>query len=170
MTDYPTQTTPITTISLREFCAINGHHFKRREDTEKWQEYTPEAPLSPACQPIYLSLINEKQGPSEPNHWSLFVARENEPSSSYQVTGDAEFMRYESPPRPIDVTASVSFANIYHLTTVAEDQGLVVKEIAEREPHPRAINRQSAKENCQGWTVRVIAKTCGQGDSAQGKA
>ena len=35
---------------------------------------------------------------------------------------------------------------------------MVVKEIADSEPPPRATNRKSVKENCQGWSVRVITK------------
>ena len=33
-----------------------------------------------------------------------------------------------------------------------------MKQIAESESPPMAANRASVKENCQGWTVRVITK------------
>lgn len=40
---------------------------------------------------------------------------------------------------------------------------MVVKEVADSEPPPRAPDRQSVKENCQGWAVRVIEKLVERG-------
>ncbi|CAI7565063.1 unnamed protein product [Penicillium glandicola] len=61
------------------------------------------------------------------------------------------------PSRPVNIVHSASFLNIYHLAVLTEQQEMVVKQIAEQELPPRAANRQSVKENCQGWTVRVIS-------------
>lgn len=43
-----------------------------------------------------------------------------------------------------------------------QQQATVVKQVAENEP-PRTPNRQSLRENCQGWTVRVISKLAERG-------
>jgi hypothetical protein len=52
-------------------------------------------------------------------------------------------------------------SNVYCLAVVSEDQARaakLVKWAAEQEPPPQAENRKSVTENCQGWTVRVIAR------------
>lgn len=33
-----------------------------------------------------------------------------------------------------------------------------VKQVCEAEPPPQASNMKDAKENCQGWTIRVLEK------------
>lgn len=68
MSDYPTSDTPIKTIGLREVCEVNGRHFSRRKGTEQWIESKPEnSPLPPdQSEPLYLSLVQQKQGPDEP--------------------------------------------------------------------------------------------------------
>lgn len=58
----------------------------------------------------------------------------------------------------IDATKSESFLTLYQLAVLTEQQALVVKEVADNDPSPRAVNRQAVVENCQGWAVRVIAK------------
>ncbi|EEH33099.2 hypothetical protein PAAG_04152 [Paracoccidioides lutzii Pb01] len=64
---------------------------------------------------------------------------------------------------------SASFSNAYNLAVVTDAQALIVKQVAENEPPPRAVNRQAVVENCQGWTIRVIAKLVARGivDSAK---
>lgn len=42
---------------------------------------------------------------------------------------------------------------ISDLTPQLED---VVKEVSEAEPPPTAENMREVKENCQGWTIRVV--------------
>lgn len=165
MSAYPTSTTPVTTRGLSEVCEVNGHHFKRRKGTQEWKEYTPDQSLPPPSQfrPLYLSLVHENQGPGEPRHWSLLVAHENQPGMIYQVKGDAEFMKYEPSNGLEDIVQSESFSTLYQLAVLTEEQATVVKQIADNEPPPRAPNRQSVKENCQGWTVRVIAKLVERG-------
>ncbi|PIG89417.1 hypothetical protein AARAC_003835 [Aspergillus arachidicola] len=162
---YPTPSTPIQTIGLREICQVNGHHFKRIRAKAEWTEYSPEdislPPTEP--QPPYLSLVHESQGPDEPLHWSLFVARENEPGWLYQVTGDAEHMIYEPSDDKVDITSSESFLTLYQLASVTEGQAMVVKSIADRETPRRAVNRREVKENCQGWVVRVIGRLVEEG-------
>lgn len=165
MSGYPTSATPIKTIGLREVCEVNGRRFSRRKGTEQWIESKLDHSFLPLDQSeaLYLSLVHQKQGPGEPLHWSLFVARENQPGSVYQVKGDAEYMIYQPPTHLVDITTSASFSNLYQLAVVTEQQAMVVKQVAYSEPPPRAPNRQSVRENCQGWTVRVIAKLVEKG-------
>ncbi|KAJ5183471.1 hypothetical protein N7492_001087, partial [Penicillium capsulatum] len=156
----------IKTVGLREICENNGRHFYRRKGTQQWIEYTPETPSIPASNadsPLYLSLVLEEQGPREPFHWSLLVARGSEPGFVYQVHGDAEYMIYEPSDGPVDIVNSECFSNLYQLATVSEEQGLVVNEVAQKEPPPRAPDRRSVTENCQGWVVRVIEKLVERG-------
>jgi hypothetical protein len=64
-------------------------------------------------------------------------------------------MAYE-PDVSVDETRAESFSTLYQLAAVSEEQARVVKQAAECEPPPRAP-KQSVVENCQGWSVRVIA-------------
>ena len=67
-------------------------------------------------------------------------------------------MEYQPPTEEVNLLLAEDFANIYHLAIVTEQQGAIVRQVAEQELPPRAPNRQSVTENCQGWAVRVIAK------------
>ncbi|KAL2361832.1 hypothetical protein RJZ56_005256 [Blastomyces dermatitidis] len=145
MSNYPPAGTPFKSVGFSEYCVFNGHRALR------------------------LSLVQENQADDEPQHWSLFVARENEPGPVYQVKGDAECMSYQPSPGPTNILQSASFSNAYNLAVVTDAQALIVKQVAENEPPPRAVNRQAVVENCQGWTIRVIAKLVARGivDSAK---
>lgn len=161
MSGYPSSSSSIRTIGLREVCEVNGRTFSRKKGTQEWTEHTPGLGSSnppPPSSALYLSLVHQVQGPGEPLHWSLFVARESQPGYVYQVKGDAEHMRYQPSDRVVNIVQSATFLNIYHLAVVTEQQDMVVRQVAERETPPRAANRQSVRENCQGWTLRVIAK------------
>ncbi|KAJ5748825.1 uncharacterized protein N7511_010521 [Penicillium nucicola] len=167
MSNFPSADTPIKTIGLgRQVCEVNGQTLTRRNGTQEWTKHAPEseaqltASLDSAS--LYLSLIHHAQGPGEPFHWSLFVAHENHPGSVYQVKGDAEFMTYE-PEDSVDETQAESFSTLYQLAVVSEEQARVIKQVAECEPPPHAPNRQYVIENCQGWSVRVIAKLVERG-------
>ncbi|WEW60772.1 hypothetical protein PRK78_006260 [Emydomyces testavorans] len=164
MSDYPTSNTPVTTAGFTEFCEVNGRQFKRKKGTQQWTEVSKGGVAEDTVTPFaQLSLVHQKQADGEPLHWSLFVARENEEGMVYQVKGDAECMNYKPSPYPINVVKSASFLNAYNLASLTEQQAMIVKEVAEREPPPSAVNRQAVVENCQGWTVRVIAKLVDRG-------
>lgn len=163
--NYPSSTTPIKTIGLREVCEVNSRTFSRRKGTQEWTERSssldgleppPASPSSPP--PNYLSLIHHNQSPGEPLHWSLFIAPENSPGYIYEVKGDAQYMSYQCSDTPIDIIQSDGFANIYTLAVLTDKQDMVVRQVAEKEPPPRAADRLSVTENCQGWCVRVIAR------------
>ncbi|KAL4967147.1 uncharacterized protein BDV14DRAFT_198244 [Aspergillus stella-maris] len=178
---YPIPETPIKTIGLREICTVDGHHFKRLRGTEKWTEYTPEhtsiasTTTTPEDRtagqqsPLYLSLILEHQDPGSPKHWSLFLSHENSPGDIFAVTGDAECMHYSFSESPINLTLSEAFANIYHLAEIAQDQVGIVREVARGEDPPKAKDRASVRENCQGWVVRVLEGLSGRGIVAREK-
>ncbi|KAE8155163.1 hypothetical protein BDV25DRAFT_146628 [Aspergillus avenaceus] len=162
---YPTPNTPTKTIGIFEVCEVEGVLFRRRRGTEHWAKYSPSSQSAPQHydeRPI-LSLVHERQEPGEPLHWSLFVARENEPGFVYQVTGDAEYMVYVPSLEPTDLTVSEAFLTLYELAPVTEEQRLIVEDIASKERPPSAANRRSVTENCQGWTVRVITRLVERG-------
>ncbi|KJF60471.1 uncharacterized protein CIMG_12989 [Coccidioides immitis RS] len=122
--------------------------------TQQWIESEElEGNLPTLDRALRLSLIQQNQADDEPQHWSLFVARENEPGPVYQVKGDAECMSYQPSPGPTNILQSASFSNAYNLAVVTDAQALIVKQVAENEPPPRAVNRQAVVENCQGWTI-----------------
>lgn len=158
---YPSST-PIKTIGLREVCEANGRTFSRRKGTQEWTERSSLDSLAPppaaSSSPNYLSLIHHKQSPGEPLRWSLFIAPENSPGYNYEVTGDAQYMSYQSSDTPIDIIQSDDFVNIYILAVLTDKQEMAVRQVVEQEPPPRAADRLSVTENCQGWCVRVIAK------------
>jgi hypothetical protein len=166
MSEYPPADIPTQTRGLREVCQFDGRTFHRRKGTQDWIEDQPEAEST--CPPaefphLYLHLVQEEQGPGEPNHWALFLADENEPDYGYvhQVTGDAQYMTYEPSAEKVNLYDAAVTSNVYTLAVVSKDQAKVaqlVKQVAGQEPPPRAEDRKSVTENCQRWTTRVIAK------------
>ncbi|KAJ5932790.1 hypothetical protein N7516_007279 [Penicillium verrucosum] len=144
MSHYPSATTPIRTFAFREVCEVNGRTFTRRKGTQQWTEQTASTSSSNQSlpsPPLYLSLVHQRQGQGEPLHWALFVSRENQPGYIYQVKGDAEYMSYLPSNRAQAVVSNVAAAEV----------------------PPRAKDRKSVTENCQGWTFRVITKLVGLG-------
>ncbi|GAD93631.1 hypothetical protein MGYG_00396 [Paecilomyces variotii No. 5] len=162
MSEFSSPTSSIRVIGLREVWEIDGQRFTRRRGTQKWIACEPEShrlpPIDPESERLCLFLAHEDQGPEEPMHWSLYVAKENEPGMIYQVRGDAEYMTYTPSRQRVDITSLEGFSTLYQLATVTKEQASLIEEIAQNEPPPRAANRREAKENCQGWTVRVIAE------------
>ena len=138
---YPTPTTPIQTIGLREVCQIDGHHFRCLRGTDKWIEYNPPPPASKdtdvnnpvtdvrtagsRSKEVQLSLIQFTQLPDEPLHWALFLGIEGCPGERFQVTGDAECMHYEHVElgsgagleSAVDVTTLEGFLTAYTLAS-----------------------------------------------------
>ncbi|KAI5298149.1 hypothetical protein KEM55_003754 [Ascosphaera atra] len=89
----------------------------------------------------------------EPDHWSIYVAREGVAGMVYQVTGDAEY----------------GFKTAYVLADITEEQAAIVKECADEIAPPRAANRAAVRENCQNWAVRVIGALVARGVVSQAK-
>ncbi|OJD22874.1 hypothetical protein ACJ73_05778 [Blastomyces percursus] len=162
ISNYLTSNTPIKTIGFSEYCEVNGRRFRRRKGVQQWTEVSPQRGFQENTEssPLLLSLVHQEQAPDKPLHWSLFIAREGQTDMVYQVKGDAEFMIYQASDWPVDITASASFFNLYKLN---EQQAGIVKQIAEQESSPQAPSQQAVAENCQGWTVHVIAKLIERG-------
>ncbi|OAF61255.1 hypothetical protein VC83_02122 [Pseudogymnoascus destructans] len=53
--------------------------------------------------PLVLSVVTQRQVPGEPDHWSLFVASEDEAGEVFQVKGDAQQMAYCPSDRPVQI-------------------------------------------------------------------
>ncbi|GES60472.1 hypothetical protein ATEIFO6365_0002098300 [Aspergillus terreus] len=151
MSAQPPPITPIKRIGLREVYEDSGRHFQRRIGTEQWTEFHPRVaeipPSAAADDPLYISLVREKHGEGEPNHWSFFVHREKQDGWLYQVTGDAECMQYAHSPESVNIVNSEAFLDIYHRRLLP----------------PRAESRALVTENCQGWVVRVISRLVERG-------
>jgi hypothetical protein len=166
MTDFPPPETPIKRIGFREVCEVDGRIFYRKKGAQEWTEdKSNRDELKPPEEnpKLYLYLVQGEQEPGEPHHWALFLADENEPEYGYvyQVTGDAERMRYEPSAEKINVVDAGIMSHVYTLAVVSEGQARaaqLVKQAAEEEPPPQADNRKSVTENSQGWIVRVIAR------------
>lgn len=112
-------------------------------------------------EPIYLSLVRETQLGDAPDHWLLFVGRDGQTGKAYQVTGDAEFMSYVEDIRRVEL--SDDFKDSYQLATITQEQAEEVREVAKSEVPPKAKDRASVVENCQGWAVRVVERLVGMG-------
>ncbi|KAJ5384466.1 hypothetical protein N7517_002377 [Penicillium concentricum] len=166
MSDFPPPGTSIKTRGFREVCEVNGRTFFRKRGAQEWTEdkSNPEELKPPVETPhLYLYLVQEKQLPGEPTHWALFLADENEPDYGYvyQVSGDAEVMKYEPSTEKLNLLDAGLCSNVYTLAVVSQEQARaarLVKEAAKSELPPHAENRKAVAENCQGWTVRVIEK------------
>ncbi|CAG8377393.1 unnamed protein product [Penicillium salamii] len=137
---------PTMTRGLREVCEFEGRRFYRKKGTQEWTEdkSDPESTMPPAEFPhLYLYLVTEEQGP-----------------------GEAESMKYEPSAEKVNVFDAGITSNVYTLAVVSEEQARaakLVKQIAEQEPPPRAKDRKSVTENCQSWTMRVIARLVKEG-------
>jgi len=57
-----------------------------------------------------------------------------------------------------EIQSSASFRDAFTLAQLGESGEAVVKWCAEREAAPRAASRAAVKENCQGWTIRVLRR------------
>jgi hypothetical protein len=121
----------------------------------------PDAPLpaqheEPPQKNLYL--ITETQLPGEPQHWSLFVAAENEAGTVFQVTGDADKMVYQ---HLLETEKFVlySYKTSYVLAEDIDD-GLLekIRIAAESVPPPEALSRREVRENCQGWAWKVVER------------
>ncbi|KAL2205454.1 hypothetical protein CC79DRAFT_1048888 [Sarocladium strictum] len=151
---------PIRTVLNTEYAtASDNTKWKRKINKDGthtvWEAISP--PLQPqeSPSPLALMLVLESQAEGEPKHWSLFVSREGEEGSVFQVKGDATFMTYTHI-RDIDLLSSDDYYTSYTLAYLSENGEAVVKGHAEAQPPPQAANRRLVTENCQGWTVRVM--------------
>lgn len=75
-----------------------GRQYADTVDGRKWtkapggdwvlvKSSTPPREVASEVQPLQLLLTIQAQAPGEPDHWSLFVAKENQTGSVYEVKG-----------------------------------------------------------------------------------
>jgi hypothetical protein len=111
---------------------------------------------------LKLAVVVQKQSEGEPYHWALFCYYPDQTGKGkgqvWQVKGDAECMRYQHASN-IDIFNSASF--YWHQVVspnLSHAQYGIIDKITRDEQPPRAANRAAVKENCQGWTIRVLRR------------
>ncbi|TQV92275.1 hypothetical protein V2A60_006965 [Cordyceps javanica] len=151
----------------------DGSKWTRKVDPESGKptsDWTAvEAPVSEVEEGSRLQLIvvAQRQADNEPKHWSIFCHRPNSSGTGkgtvWQVKGDAEYMHYQHTLNT-DILNSRSFE--WHQVVnnnLNESQLARVEQICNSEPPPRAANRASVTENCQGWVIRVLYRLAKEG-------
>ncbi len=79
------------------------------------------------------------------------------PTTSYQVTGDAEHMYYlHGLDAPDADFASDSYFDSYDIGHLNDDSLALLDQVVSRQLPLRVDNRALVTGNCQGWTMRVI--------------
>ncbi|KAK8142440.1 hypothetical protein G3M48_008772 [Beauveria asiatica] len=145
---------------------------KSKNPTSDWTAV--EAPVSEVEESsrLQLSVVVQRQAENEPKHWSIFCHRPNLSGTGkgqiWQVKGDAEYMHYQHA-LDVDILSSQSFE--WHQVVnndLSESQRARVNQICNSEPPPRAANRASVTENCQGWVIRVLYRLAREGIVQQG--
>ncbi|KAI2607856.1 hypothetical protein GGR54DRAFT_404606 [Hypoxylon sp. NC1633] len=104
---------------------------------------------------VSLILIRQSQLDGEPFYWSLSVGEEGGRCRVFQVKGDAVHMHYQHAPS-LNIFESASFHDHYVLAQLNKDGLAQVDCVANTQPPPEARSQAEVKENCQGWTVRVL--------------
>lgn len=150
----------------------DGRQFSGRIDpkTNKvndWKEVKADnagSSSSTAQETKKLYLVLQSQAPGEPMHWSLFVSSGESLDSRgkvWQVKGDALLMHYQHAEN-VALLRSGSYYTSYVLNSdLSKSQESLIKEAAGKEKPPQAKNQRSVKENCQGWTIRVLKRLQG---------
>ncbi|QPG97585.1 hypothetical protein C2857_006573 [Epichloe festucae Fl1] len=157
-------------ILNRQFMLLSdGRQYCRKINTqtgtaEEWVEVERADAVPPSVsttEPKKLHLMLQVQAAGESMHWSLFVCREEDPNTKgrvWQVKGDATFMHYMYA-NEAALFASQSYYTSYALNSnLSKSQESLVNEAAGKEKPPRAKDQRSVRENCQGWTVRVLRR------------
>lgn len=163
----PSEEGELMQLGTWEYWVVNGDTtHKRKKGTEEWKSMPlgPDPPASPSDKHT-ICLVRQFQSTGEPKHWSIFIyPGEDEPSEGLllQVKGDATFMTYHLE-NNVNKTASASFADHYELGKITTTQRNRVQEIASGQTPPRAKTRKDVKENCQGWSIRVLQIVADEG-------
>ena len=108
---------------------------------------------------LQLLLVFEHQAADQPDHWSLFLAREGAKGTVYQVTGDAEAMHYSfiEDTNPVTELDTFNTAFVMAESISPEQQRKVVVAVEHMVP-PSAPNAAAVKENCQTWCAKVLVQ------------
>jgi hypothetical protein len=164
----------VRTVRNRQFRTDeNGIDWTRkRSQAGPWLEWelidvSDDEPKPTASQdPLHLYVLQEMQGPGEPTHWSLFLAKEQGNGTEYQVVGDNTFMQYLHE-TDVDPRTDEAFHNAYEMCEMSERSVQLLDRYANEIPPPRAPDRASVTENCQTWAIKVLRKL--QSDGVVGK-
>lgn len=143
----------------RQYKTENGQTWTRKIGQDEWRLIEPLPEGLGEETRMELKLVRRRQLDGEPNHWSLFLAPENQRGSVFQVEGDATAMHYTHADKVndyVDLTVSDSYRDSFIISYPTEQQMARVRYWANNEPPPSALNQTAAIENCQGWTIRVI--------------
>ncbi len=143
-----------------QYTTFGGKQWKRRLGTTEWKKADSPPPSGPP--PMELKLVRQEQVAGEPYHWSLFLAREGQPGAVFQVKGDALTMHFAHA-NNVNVLSSQSYKDSYIIARPTEQQAARVRYWATHEAPPRAPNQAAVRENCQGWTIRVIRRLVAEG-------
>ncbi|KAF2647159.1 hypothetical protein K491DRAFT_699815 [Lophiostoma macrostomum CBS 122681] len=81
----------------------------------------------------------------------------------FEVRGDPEGMHHNFETRITPVELLDDVHSIFELATLSRSAMQVVEEVANEQKAPWAENRREARENCQGWCVRVVKKLVDRG-------
>ena len=159
--EYAGRLWEVKIVGLREMLMLQGSPYYWRlrgsQSADDWKPYEQETgPEQLTEKLLQLSLVRLRQGQNQPHHWLLFVHRENEAGDVFQVTGDALNMRYDHA-NNIDIMRLENFHDSFLLKSDLSATHLqTIKDFVVHEPPPRAENQRDVKENCQGWTIRVM--------------
>ncbi|KAK2779772.1 hypothetical protein FQN52_002370 [Onygenales sp. PD_12] len=154
----------IVRAGFREF-AMDGDTtvYTRKLGAEKWEPYESQPQPAAGTPPLLLGVVRHEQQDRDPLHWSLFLAEEGKPGKVYQVTGDSTFMVYAHG-NDINELDADGFHDFHQIAELGDESKTGrVEYWANNEPPPRAESQAHAKENCQGWTIRVVRRLIAEG-------
>lgn len=143
-----------------QYMTSGGKQWKRRVGTTEWKR--ADSPPPTGSSPMELKLVRQEQTTGEPYHWSLFLAREGQPGVVFQVKGDAVAMHHAHA-NNTNVLSSQSYKDSYIIARPTEHQAARVRYWATHEAAPIAPTQAAVRENCQGWTIRVIRRLVAEG-------
>ncbi|OIW25961.1 hypothetical protein CONLIGDRAFT_513369 [Coniochaeta ligniaria NRRL 30616] len=110
---------------------------------------------------LQLYVVFQRQSEGEPDHWSLSACDgENGDTRGkvWQVKGDATMMHPQHADN-VDVLMSNSCRGFVILNrNLTPEQLAIVDKVARSERAPSAPNQRAVRENCQGWTMRVVRR------------
>lgn len=114
--------------------------------------------------PLRLLIVREDQAEGEPKHWYLCMCRDDDFCARvFQVTGDATYMVFKTEEN-LDRLHSSDYHSSYELkSNLMPEDVSIVEEAVHAELPPKAQDRRCVEENCQGWTLRVLARLAGVG-------
>lgn len=143
----------------------DGRNWRRKTRDTGWElleDIRPSAqplPSRPNSTELRLLVVRENQAEGEPKHWYLCLCRDDDFCvRTFQVTGDATHMVLKTEVN-IDRLHAPDYLTSYELKAgLLQEHVSLIESIVVSEPAPEAPNRRSVKENCQGWTLRVLAR------------